>query len=263
MLHLMSSEWCRHCTLKPPESEVFFFVDTYRWSSLCLQAIADGTEHIKTWRSSWWCAGWFFWLRNSVSIKPLTFEHLQSIKTDLHVGFTEVLGAWNFTLQADTPLYWLRCGRLDKCPRGTLTPRVLDMTWDTQKCNFLRLMDKLLQTLRCEYLMILQGLNTGFCPWKHRTAWTFAWIDDVQVPLEVYHALSVPVYQRHRSARRGWSQGRVDLKHFFKEKCSECTLVLIAAERKDSTWASQADFGGTDGASFWVERRTAFLGAIF
>lgn len=31
-----------------PESEVFFFVDTYRWSSLCLQAIADGTEHIKT-----------------------------------------------------------------------------------------------------------------------------------------------------------------------------------------------------------------------
>lgn len=110
------------------------------------------------------CAGCFLWLRNSVSIKPLTFENLQSIKTDLHVGFTEVLGAWNFTLQADTPLYWLRCGRLDKCPRGTLTPRVLDMTWDTQKCDFLRLMDKLLQTLRCEYLMILQGLNTGFCP---------------------------------------------------------------------------------------------------
>eukprot|EP00913_Durusdinium_trenchii_P027967 g26222.t2 len=26
----------------------------------------------------------------------------------------QVLGAWNFTLQADTPLYWLRCGRLDK-----------------------------------------------------------------------------------------------------------------------------------------------------
>jgi hypothetical protein len=26
----------------------------------------------------------------------------------------KVLGAWNFTLQADTPLYWLRCGRLDK-----------------------------------------------------------------------------------------------------------------------------------------------------
>ena len=116
----------------------------------------------------------FFFFRNSVSIKPLIFEHLQSIKTDLHVGFTEVLGAWNFTLQADTPLYWLRCGRLDKCPRGTLTPRVLDMIWDTQKCDFLRLMDKLLQTLRCEYLMILQGLNTGFCPWKHQTAWTFA-----------------------------------------------------------------------------------------
>ena len=31
------------------------------------------------------------------------------------------------------------------------------------------------------------------------------------------------------------------------------------AEHKDSTWASQADFGGTDGASFWVERRTAFI----
>lgn len=26
----------------------------------------------------------------------------------------QVLGSWNFTLQADTPLYWLRCGRLDK-----------------------------------------------------------------------------------------------------------------------------------------------------
>eukprot|EP00440_Ansanella_granifera_P017439 gb/GFBE01018942.1/.p1 GENE.gb/GFBE01018942.1/~~gb/GFBE01018942.1/.p1 ORF type:complete len:331 (+),score=64.27 gb/GFBE01018942.1/:1-993(+) len=26
----------------------------------------------------------------------------------------QVLGNWNFTLQADTPLYWLRCGRLDK-----------------------------------------------------------------------------------------------------------------------------------------------------
>jgi len=26
----------------------------------------------------------------------------------------QVLGTWNFTLQADTPLYWLRCGRLDK-----------------------------------------------------------------------------------------------------------------------------------------------------
>lgn len=26
----------------------------------------------------------------------------------------QVLGVWNFTLQADTPLYWLRCGRLDK-----------------------------------------------------------------------------------------------------------------------------------------------------
>eukprot|EP00441_Pelagodinium_beii_P014674 CAMPEP_0197663990 /NCGR_PEP_ID=MMETSP1338-20131121/58361_1 /TAXON_ID=43686 ORGANISM="Pelagodinium beii, Strain RCC1491" /NCGR_SAMPLE_ID=MMETSP1338 /ASSEMBLY_ACC=CAM_ASM_000754 /LENGTH=334 /DNA_ID=CAMNT_0043242537 /DNA_START=61 /DNA_END=1065 /DNA_ORIENTATION=- len=26
----------------------------------------------------------------------------------------QVLGTWNFTLQADTPLYWLRCGRLEK-----------------------------------------------------------------------------------------------------------------------------------------------------
>lgn len=26
----------------------------------------------------------------------------------------QVMGSWNFTLQADTPLYWLRCGRLDK-----------------------------------------------------------------------------------------------------------------------------------------------------
>jgi len=26
----------------------------------------------------------------------------------------QVLGAWNFTLQADTPLYWLRCGKLDR-----------------------------------------------------------------------------------------------------------------------------------------------------
>eukprot|EP00930_Biecheleria_cincta_P095313 TRINITY_DN87290_c0_g1_i1.p1 TRINITY_DN87290_c0_g1~~TRINITY_DN87290_c0_g1_i1.p1 ORF type:complete len:331 (-),score=65.61 TRINITY_DN87290_c0_g1_i1:49-1041(-) len=26
----------------------------------------------------------------------------------------QVMGTWNFTLQADTPLYWLRCGRLDK-----------------------------------------------------------------------------------------------------------------------------------------------------
>eukprot|EP00933_Yihiella_yeosuensis_P014228 TRINITY_DN12827_c0_g1_i1.p1 TRINITY_DN12827_c0_g1~~TRINITY_DN12827_c0_g1_i1.p1 ORF type:complete len:333 (+),score=70.30 TRINITY_DN12827_c0_g1_i1:91-1089(+) len=26
----------------------------------------------------------------------------------------QVLGVWNFTLQSETPLYWLRCGRLDK-----------------------------------------------------------------------------------------------------------------------------------------------------
>ena len=66
--------------------------------------------------------------------------------------------------------------------------------------------------------MILQGLNRGFCPRKHLTAWTFASSDDVQVPVEVYHALSVPVYQRHRSACRGWSQGQlVDLNIFQGE----------------------------------------------
>ena len=95
--------------------KVFFFVDTYRWSSLCLQAIADGTEHIKTWRSSWWCAGWFFWLRNSVSIKPLTFEHLQSIKTDLHVGFTEF---W----VPGTSLSKLTPHSTGLCPRGDPHP---------------------------------------------------------------------------------------------------------------------------------------------
>merc|ERR1740117_2480685 len=26
----------------------------------------------------------------------------------------QVLGEWNFTLQGDTPLYWLRCGQLDR-----------------------------------------------------------------------------------------------------------------------------------------------------
>jgi len=35
-------------------------------------------------------------------------------KHDGALDDVQVLGAWNFTLQADTPLYWLRCGRLDK-----------------------------------------------------------------------------------------------------------------------------------------------------
>ena len=37
-----------------------------------------------------------------------------------HFGL-KVLGAWNFTLQADTPLYWLRCGRLDKWAKSVVS----------------------------------------------------------------------------------------------------------------------------------------------
>lgn len=37
---------------------------------------------------------------------------LKDVKSAKAVG-VQVLGPWNFTLQVDTPLYWLRCGALD------------------------------------------------------------------------------------------------------------------------------------------------------
>lgn len=38
--------------------------------------------------------------------------NLKEAKASKSVG-VQVLGPWNFTLQVDTPLYWLRCGALD------------------------------------------------------------------------------------------------------------------------------------------------------